>query len=555
MEKRLLIAIVLSFVVLFGWQLIFVKKPPPEPIQDLPVAAQKATESPAPTAIEQAQKQAEELTPAIKERLEAPGEPVSGDREQEIRVDTPFYRAVWSTKGGVLTSWRLKQHTDSEGGDIELVSPEARELRRYPFAVRTDDPEFDLMLNGSLYQPSRQRLDLLGGDTQELRFEFADGSGNRIQKVFTFRGEGYDIDIQVNLWKNGLEIEPYIVWGPQFGSLNTAAKSSRMTSSPGISVLSGPKVWRHDERKYKPEENTYNFVTWASYDDQFFMALLFGSSQNSSAVFSREQVSDDGPSYHYLSINFVRKAYLGPKQLDLLSGLGDEAKRAIRFGLFGFITEILYVAIKGIHNAVPNWGWSIVLLTLIIKVLFFPLTYQSTKSMAKMADLQPKIKALRNKYKKAKQDIEQRKKLNEETMRLYKEHGVNPAGGCLPMLIQLPIFWGFFQLLRVAVEFRHSPWILWIGDLSVMDPYYVIPILMGVTQFISQKMTPTSGDATQQRMMLIMPVIMTVFFISFPSGLVLYWLTNNVLQIGQQYVMNRYMHKKKKESHGKPRKK
>jgi len=192
---------------------------------------------------------------------------------------------------------------------------------------------------------------------------------------------------------------------------------------------------------------------------------------------------------------------------------------------------------------------------LLIKILFFPLTYQSTKSMSKMQDLQPKIKALRNKYKKAKKDIDQRRKLNEETMRIYKEHGVNPAGGCLPMLIQLPIFWGFFQLLRVAVEFRHSPWILWIGDLSVKDPYYVLPILMGITQFISQKMTPTSGDATQQRMMLIMPVIMTIFFISFPSGLVLYWLTNNVLQIGQQYIMNRFMHKKKKETHGKPRKK
>lgn len=555
MEKRLLIAIVLSFVVLFGWQLIFKSEQKTEPPQDLPVTeglVQESTLQPAPAT---PQKPAEEPAPQTKSLPEASGEPVSGDREQEIRVDTPFYRAVWSTKGGVLTSWRLKQHTDSEGGDMELVSEESRQLGRYPFAVRTDDPEFDLVLNGALYKPSRQRLDLLGGETQELRFEYADGSGNRIQKVITFRGEGYDIDLQVNLWKNGQAIEPFLVWGPQFGNLKAATKSSRMSASPGISVLSGPKVWRHDERKFKPEENTYNFVSWASYDDQFFMALLFASPQNSSAVFSQEQVSEEGPSYHYLSINFVRKAYLGPKQLDLLTDLGDEAKRAIRFGLFGFITEILYVAIKGIHNAVPNWGWSIVLLTIIIKILFFPLTYQSTKSMAKMADLQPKIKALRNKYKKAKQDIEQRRKLNEETMRLYKEHGVNPAGGCLPMLIQLPIFWGFFQLLRVAVEFRHSPWILWIGDLSVMDPYYVIPVLMGVTQFISQKMTPTSGDATQQRMMLIMPVIMTVFFISFPSGLVLYWLTNNVLQIGQQYIMNRYMHKKKKESHGKPRKK
>lgn len=554
MEKRLLIAIVLSIAVLFTWQLVFVKKQPIAPVRDLPIEARQVPESAPQPVPEALQEQAEELTGRTESLPEAAGEPVSGEQEQKVRIDTPFYQAVWSTKGGVLTSWRLRQHTDDEGRDLELVSGAARELGRYPFAIRTDDPEFDRMLNDALYLPSRQSLELQGGETKELRLEYADERGNRIQKIITFRGEGYDIDLQVNLWKNGQKIEPYIVWGPQFGNLNPASQGSRIGSSPGISVLSGTKVWRHDERKYKPEENTYNFVTWASYDDQYFMALLIASSQNSSAVFSREQINE-GLSYYYLNVNFVQKAYLGPKQYDLLSDLGYEAKRAIRFGLFGFITEILYAGLKGIYSAVPNWGWSIVLLTIIIKILFFPLTYQSTKSMSKMQDLQPKIKALRNKYKKAKQDPEQRRKLNEETMRLYKQHGVNPAGGCLPMLIQLPIFWGFFQLLRVALEFRHSPWILWIGDLSVKDPYYVIPVLMGVTQFISQKMTPTSGDTTQQRMMLIMPVIMTIFFISFPSGLVLYWLTNNVLQIGQQYIMNRFMHKKKKESHGKPRKK
>jgi len=553
MEKRLLIAIVLSIAVLFTWQLVFVKKQPIAPVRDLPVEARQVPESAPQPVPEALQEQAEELTGQTESLPEAAGEPVSGEQEQKVRIDTPFYQAVWSTKGGVLTSWRLRQHTDDEGRDLELVSGAARELGRYPFAIRTDDPGFDRMLNDALYLPSRQSLELQGGETKELRLEYADERGNRIQKIITFRGEGYDIDLQVNLWKNGQKIEPYIVWGPQFGNLNPASQGSRIGSSPGISVLSGTKVWRHDERKYKPEENTYNFVTWASYDDQYFMALLIASSQNSSAVFSREQINE-GLSYYYLNVNFVQKAYLGPKQYDLLSDLGYEAKRAIRFGLFGFITEILYAGLKGIYSAVPNWGWSIVLLTMIIKILFFPLTYQSTKSMSKMQDLQPKIKALRNKYKKAKQDPEQRRKLNEETMRLYKQHGVNPAGGCLPMLIQLPIFWGFFQLLRVALEFRHSPWILWIGDLSVKDPYYVIPVLMGVTQFISQKMTPTSGDTTQQRMMLIMPVIMTIFFISFPSGLVLYWLTNNVLQIGQQYIMNRFMHKKKKESHGKPRK-
>jgi YidC/Oxa1 family membrane protein insertase len=175
--------------------------------------------------------------------------------------------------------------------------------------------------------------------------------------------------------------------------------------------------------------------------------------------------------------------------------------------------------------------------------------------MAKMQELQPKIKALRAKYKKAKQDIAQRREMNEEMMRLYKEHGINPAGGCLPILIQLPFFWGFFRVLVVGIEFRQSPFVFWIKDLSARDPYYITPILMGVTQFIQQKMTPTSADPTQAKMMLLMPVIFTIFFMNFQSGLVLYWLTNNALQIGQQAIINSMMKKKKRESDGKRRKK
>jgi YidC/Oxa1 family membrane protein insertase len=144
--------------------------------------------------------------------------------------------------------------------------------------------------------------------------------------------------------------------------------------------------------------------------------------------------------------------------------------------------------------------------------------------------------------------------MNEEMMKLYKEHGINPAGGCLPMLIQIPVFWGFFRMLVVAIEFRQSPWMLWIKDLSVKDPFYVTPLLMGATQFISQKMTPTTADPAQAKMMLIMPVVMTVFFMNFQSGLILYWLTNNVLQIGQQYLISRMMAKKKREIHGQRKK-
>lgn len=554
MEKRLIIAIALSFVILFAWQALFVKTPPPQPESTPQEQTEEARDLPPVIPQAKADSSAETASTQAETPPPAESKAISGERRQEISIDTPLYRAVWSSQGAVLTSWRLKQHRDDSGEDLELVSQASRELNLYPMSLKTDDSQFDALINGALYLPSRTRLELVSEDeTQELVFEFADGEGNRVEKRFIFWAGGYDMEMQVRAWKNGQPLEPYLVWGPQFGTLTPAGAGGRFGGSPGISVYSGGKVLRHDERKFDPEKSAYNFVSWAGYDDQFFIALFVASPQESSAVFLQE--SPDQFPYHFLAVNHVQKVYIGPKQLDLLTGLGYETKRAVRFGLFGFITEILYVAIKAIHKTIPNWGWCIILLTFVIKIIFFPLTYSSTKSMARMQELQPKIKALRSKYKKAKQDIEQRRKMNEETMRLYKEHGVNPAGGCLPMLIQLPIFWGFFQLLRVAVEFRHSPWILWITDLSVKDPIYVIPVLMGITQFISQKMTPTSADATQQRMMLIMPVIMTIFFISFPAGLVLYWLTNNVLQIGQQYIMNRFKPTPKKDTHGKSRKK
>jgi YidC/Oxa1 family membrane protein insertase len=305
--------------------------------------------------------------------------------------------------------------------------------------------------------------------------------------------------------------------------------------------------------KYKPEGSAFNFASWAAYDDNYFAALFLPGGPSGTAAFLMKPTEKQA--HFLLSVTNPQKAFVGPKEYDTLAAFGYGTKKIVRFGFFGFFAEMLFYAIKYIHRLVPNWGWSIIVLTFIIKLLFFPLTYKQTQSMSKMAELQPKVKSLRAKYKNAKRDIEERRRMNEEMMKLYKQHGVNPAGGCLPMLIQIPFFFGFFSMLRAAIEFRHSPWIFWIKDLSVQDPIYVTPILMGLTQFISQKMTPTSADPAQARMMLIMPLVFTIFFLNFQSGLVIYWLTSNVLQIGQQYIMNRMMKAKKGESHGKQRRK
>jgi len=546
MEKRLILAIVLSFAVLVIWQLVFVKKPPPQ--EPIPEAVAEIEKPPKQEPIQKKPLTVEET----EEKIEF--QPVSEESEEEIVVDTPLYRAVWINRGAQLKSWRLKEYKDENGENLELISVRSLELDRYPFLLSTDDPDFDSTINNTLYKSSRYGLELTETEEGELRFEYADETGTRVEKNFLFHGDSYTFEIQIDVWKNGQKIEPRLIWGPSFGNLTEQELKQRIGGgSPGVTIYAGNKVDHHEERKFKPEKSYYNFVDWAAYNINYFTALFIAPPQKITAAFIKEEINQ--APYFFLALDLPEKAYIGPKDIDHFTELGHETKKIIRFGFFGWIAEILLRAIKTIHNSIPNWGICIIIMTLIIKILFFPLTYSSTKSMAKMQELQPKMKAVRAKYKKAKQDIAQRRKMNEEIMKLYKEHGVNPAGGCLPILIQLPIFWGFFRMLVVSLEFRQSPFIFWIKDLSVKDPYYVTPILMGITQFINQKMTPTSADPTQQRMMLIMPVVMTIFFMNFSSGLVLYWLTNNVLQIAQQYIMNRLRQKQKRESHGKRRKK
>ncbi|MDH4218461.1 MAG: membrane protein insertase YidC [Candidatus Aminicenantes bacterium] len=546
MEKRLLLAIVLSFAVLVLYQLVFVKKPPPQESFSEPIAEiEKAPRQ------EPVQKEPS-ILPETEEKKEF--QPISEEREEQIVVETPLYQAVWINRGAQLKSWKLKKYKDENKEDLELISVRSLELGRYPFLLSTDDPDFDNTINRGLYKSSNYKLELTEGQEEELRFEYADEAGTRIEKIFIFHAGTYSFETQINVWKNGQKIEPRLIWGPSFGNLTEQEQRQRIGGgSPGVSVYAGNKVDRHEERKFKPEKSYYNFVDWVSYDINYFTALFIAPPQKLTASFLMEEINQ--VPYFFLTLDLPETTYIGPKDIDKLTELGHDTKKLIKFGLFGWIAEIMLRAIKYFHNSIPNWGFCIIILTLIIKILFFPLTYSSTKSMAKMQELQPKMKAIRAKYKKAKQDIAQRRKMNEEIMKLYKEHGVNPAGGCLPILIQLPIFWGFFRMLVVSLEFRQSSFIFWIKDLSVKDPYYVTPILMGITQFINQKMTPTSADPTQQRMMLIMPVVMTIFFMNFSSGLVLYWLTNNILQIGQQYIMNRLRQKQKRESHGKRRKK
>lgn len=547
MEKRLILAIVLSFLVLMGYQYFVVK--PNKPNVAPPVSPSATSTAPAvPGTVGAAQESRQEAPveakPAPAEAVPAPDlGAVAGQAETDVVVETSLYRAVWTNKGGVLKSWKLKNHKNSLKEDLDLVPAMAGEIGRYPFSLGLDDAAFAGLLNSSLFEASQAALDIRDGASGEVRFVFSDGASVKAEKVFRFTGGSYALETEIRVWKNGQPVSPSVLWGPGIGNPSPADLKQSFSASTGSAVYTGGKVIRMIERKYKVEQSAYNFVDWAAYEDNYFVALFVLPSQKGQAAFLKE-TAGQVPAY-FVYVTGPRRAYIGPKDAEALKAFGNEAKKVISFGMFGSIAEILLVAVRFFHKLIPNWGIAIILLTFVIKIIFFPLTYSSTKSMVKMADLQPKVKAIRAKYKKAKSDIAQRRLMNEEMMKLYKEHGVNPAGGCLPMLIQLPVFYGVFRMLVVAVEFRHAPFALWITDLSVRDPFYVTPVLMGITQFISQKMTPTSADSSQAKMMLIMPFVMTIFFMNFQSGLVLYWLTTNVLQIAQQAIMNRMMHRNK----------
>ncbi|MCK4495693.1 MAG: membrane protein insertase YidC, partial [Candidatus Aminicenantes bacterium] len=372
MEKRLLLAIVLSFLVLFLYQALFVKKEPPqEPISLTAVEMEKKPE--------QEVIQKDTLTPS-----ELPEDkdfqPISDQAEEQIIIDTSLFQAVWSNKGAILKSWKLKKHKDENKEDLELISIHSAEMNKYPFLLSTEDPSFDNIINNSLYKSSKYKLELKEGQRGEMRFDYADEKGTRVEKIFTFEGGKYEFDIQINVWKNGQRVEPRLAWGPGFGNPSPEAQKQRFGSGSGIAVYSAGKVFRHQERKYNPEKNFYNFVNWVAYEDNYFTVLFLTSPQKTSAAFLKEE--KDQASFYFLSLNYPQKALIGPKDIDVLSEFGYDTKKLIKFGLFGFIAEILLKAIKSIHNVIPNWGLCIIILTFITKILFFPLTYSSTRSMS-----------------------------------------------------------------------------------------------------------------------------------------------------------------------------
>lgn len=559
MDKRTILAIVLSLAVLLVYQIFFVKPPTPQKA----AAPQQATnqiskeQSAAPTAAATATSAIAKPAPvAAAAKPEAPA--------RDIKVETIHYTAVFSTRGAALKSFKLKNYyqdcyecTDDIWprvkrfftGKKETIKPKTEDFVElvdihegmpYPLAVTFPDSSIDVAPD-AVFDTNTGKLDLINSkEKQQLVFSKSSDSV-KIEKIFTLDPAGYVIGLEVkvhNLTSSPITQVPRINWyqyvDPQ------KVDDSYGHDGPVVSV--GGSIERQEVKKLDREVVLGPNILWGAFENKYFIAsfipenpsltniVMTREANNMVAVGmkGRKELIPGGQ-----NSAFSYSLYLGPKQYDILKAIGVGLEDAIDFGWFWWLAIPSLIILKFLYGFVLNYGIAIIILTTIIKIIFWPLGNLSYKSMNEMKKLQPKIEALKTKYK------NDQAKIGQETMALYREHKVNPFSGCLPMLIQIPVFFGLYKALMYSIELRHSPLFFWIQDLSAKDPYYITPIIMGATQFLSQKMTPAMGDPMQQKVMLLMPVIFTFFFLNFPSGLVIYWLFNNILQIGQQFYINK----------------
>jgi YidC/Oxa1 family membrane protein insertase len=527
---RTFLAILLSFLVVFVYQFFFAKS----------LETQKQEQAQTQTQAQPAQTPAAApgSVPAAP-AAPAPAAPVkAAAAAKDIRVETPLYTAVFSTRGGALKSLQLKEYraTLDEGSPlIEMV--QVQEGSELPLTTAFTDSS--VVLPGDIvYEADRKEIDLTGDARPgKLVFTYAVPGQYRVEKIYTLQPDRYSFDLEMRFQNStsvALNQNLSIRW------LEEPNKKG-MEEEGAIAQVKGStereSAAKFEKRAFGPD------VSWSGFENKFFIAAMIPKQPALTGVtFARDArgqivVSMEGPKNAIPSGQagvFNYTLYVGPKEYNRLRAEGVGLEAAINVGSwmkwlafpFLFLMQFLY-------KYVGNYGIVIIIITILTKILFWPLGNKSYMSMKEMQKVQPKLNELKERYKDDKQ------KLNAAVMELYKTHKINPLGGCLPVIIQIPVFIALYQLLSYAIELRHAPFVWWIQDLSAKDPYYITPIIMGATMLIQQKMTPPMGDPMQQKMMLLMPVVFTFLFLNFPSGLVIYWLINNVLSIGQQYYINK----------------
>ncbi len=516
-------------------------------------AAPAAVKSPAPAA----QPAAPAQTPAAKPV--APAAAISGAKEELFTVETNLYRVVLSNRGAVVRSWILKKYKDGAGWPLELVNTRAAAKTGYPFALAFSDKKPSTDVNKLLFA-AKPTADGLGID-----YDYSDGNLS-VRKTFRFARNSYLSEISGHATQGGERLGSLFTWRGGFGD---AAVQSAATQQRTVHFdTAAGKLITNDYKAGKdgPLSN-WGAYSFAGIEDTYFAAVFLpkggtsfqirtlsdtvpGPVDKTEQPHAGAEVGGNGENQFSL--------FVGPKDVDLLRTIDPRLEQIVDFGQWiGIIAKPLFLALNWLNdNFVHNYGWAIVVATILINFALLPMRFSSMKSMKRMQELKPQVDAINAKYKNVGLRDPRKADQNAEVMDLYKKHGVNPMGGCLPMLVQLPFFFAFYRVLAVSIEMRGATW-LWVGDLSQPEhlAIRILPIAMIIAQFVQQKMTPNpTADPNQQRIMMLMPLVFGFMFYSVSSGLVLYWLTSNLVGIAQQWFINRSMPAPPTESAAKPKK-
>lgn len=537
MEKRAFIAVALSLLILVlyqEWVSRYYGAPPPAP------NTPKEVDKPAPSVVPAP------VTPAKPPPVALP----SGETGKEIRVDTENYVALFTTQGARLKSFKLKKYltsVDENSPPVEIVTsaPGVPLPLGINWQAATAPTPYDD--SGLLYGVQGGDLKLIDGAKGNLVFQGRMPDGTIITKSFNFSGSAYPIALDVSVkTADGQSLAPEILIADksEHDVQNLDAKFE------GFIALVDNKIKREPPGEANKGHEFAGDVAWGGFGHTYFLFALLPNNGAQNKTWVRQVGAALIASFRGPSGNGQYTVFIGPKELETLKSLGKQLERSIDFGYFGFISVPLLYVLHFSHRFTYSYGLDIILLTVLIKLLMAPLTHKSYVSMKQMQKLQPQMEKLKEKF------ANDKEKLNKEIMELYRRNGVNPLGGCLPMALQFPVFIGLYNALSTPIELRHAPF-LWIKDLSQPDwkalPFTVpdwwpallpagipvLTILMGASMFVQQWMTPSAGDPNQRKMMMIMPVMFTFMFVSFPAGLTVYWLVNNILTIGQQYWINR----------------
>ncbi len=537
-QARLFIAIGVSFLIFFLWSMFFAPKSPETAIETAPQESQtlQASDETKPSS-DLSEKQADII--------------VNTDKPaRKIQVETPLFRMVLSEKGGGVTSAVLKEYHESVEKDSPLKELIHKEAKNGTLLISMSGPGTNGIEQSVFSTDYPDDILNVSEKAAHIRFQHRTPSGMVIEKTYTFLPDSYLVDLKIALrntgdqtYKTNLALELQ----------NTLAKDSGRYSFEGPSGLIDNKLEQISIKDVKENNAFSGKIGWVAIEDRYFMTSIIPAQ---SATAEMKLLSDENTIINQIVMDVGEispnetkrldfKVFMGPKSFSLLKSFNCSLDRAINFGWFDILAKPCLWFMNFIYGYIPNYGIAIIILTIVSRAIFWPLAKKSYKSMGEMRKLQPLMQEIREKYKNDKT------RMNQETMALYRTYKVNPVGGCLPMLIQLPVFFALYRMLYSAIELRHAPFFGWMSDLSApdrlfqfsfkipfMDPPSGIPVLtliMGATMLIQQKMTPQAGDPTQAKMMMLMPVIFTFIFINFSSGLVLYWLVSNIFSIAQQY--------------------